>query len=115
MLFVHANLPIGRVTSVRNVDLHWGKWLNSSADFNPNLNHVNAAPKQASLQTTSRPHHHATPKQHYLSGIPTVLWIRIRIDLALLDPDPYEEYGSGSRRQDIDRNLVGMFFTYYLL
>jgi hypothetical protein len=33
--------------------------------FNPNHNHVNAASKQASLQTTSRPHHHATPKQNY--------------------------------------------------
>jgi hypothetical protein len=41
------------------------KWLNSSADFNPNHNHVNAAPKQASFQTTSRPHHHATYKQNY--------------------------------------------------
>ncbi len=66
MWFVHANLPIGRLTSVRTVDLHWGEWLNSSADFNPNHNHVNAAPTQASLQTTSRPHHHATPKQNLL-------------------------------------------------
>ncbi len=65
MWFVHANLPIGRLTSDRTVDLHWGEWLNSSADFNPNHNHVNAAPTQASLQTTSRPHHHATPKQNY--------------------------------------------------
>ncbi len=63
MWFVHANLPIGRLTSVRTVDLHWGEWLNSSADFNPNHNHVNAAPTQASLQTTLRPHHHATSKQ----------------------------------------------------
>ncbi len=31
----------------------------------PDHNHVNAAPKQASLQTTSRPHHRATPKQNY--------------------------------------------------
>jgi hypothetical protein len=37
-----------------------GEWLKSSADFNPNHNHVNVAPKQTSLQTTSRPHHHAT-------------------------------------------------------
>ncbi len=34
MWFVHANLPIGRSTSVRTVDLHWGEWLNSSSDFN---------------------------------------------------------------------------------
>jgi hypothetical protein len=38
---------------------------NSSADFNPNHNHVNAASKQASLQITSCQHHHATPKQNY--------------------------------------------------
>ncbi len=65
MWFVHANLPIGRLTSVRTVDLHWGgEWLNSSADFNPNQNHVNAAPihKPASRQL---PHHKATPKQNY--------------------------------------------------
>jgi hypothetical protein len=53
-----------------------GEWHNSSADFNPNHNHVNADfnpnhnhvnadPKQASLQNTSRPHHHATAKQNY--------------------------------------------------
>ncbi len=63
--FVHSNLPIGRLTSVRTVNLHWGEWLNSSAYFNPNNNHVNSAPTQASLQTTSRPHHHATPMQNY--------------------------------------------------
>ncbi len=51
--------------NVRNVDIHWEEWLNSSADFNPNHKHVKAASKEASLQTTSRPHHHATPKQNY--------------------------------------------------
>jgi hypothetical protein len=40
---------------------HWT--VDSSADFNPNHNHVNAPPNQASLQTTSRPHHYATSKQ----------------------------------------------------
>ncbi len=35
--------------SVRTVDTHSGEWFNSPADFNPNHNHVNAAPKQASL------------------------------------------------------------------
>jgi hypothetical protein len=49
----------GWLTSVPTVDPHWGEWQNSSADFNPNNNHVNAAPKQARLQTTSRPQHHA--------------------------------------------------------
>ncbi len=39
------------------VDPHWGEWHNSSADVNPNHNHVNAALKQANLQTTSRPHY----------------------------------------------------------
>jgi hypothetical protein len=48
------------LTSVRTVDPHWGERLNSSADFNPNHN---ASPKQASLQTNSRPHYHATPKK----------------------------------------------------
>jgi hypothetical protein len=65
MLFVHANLSIGRLISVLTVDPHWGVWLKYSADFNPNHNHVNAAPNQTSLQTTSRPHHHATSKQNY--------------------------------------------------
>ncbi len=61
MWFVHANLPIGRLTRVRTVDLHLGEsWINSSAGFNPNHNHVNAAPQQASLQTTSRQHHACT-------------------------------------------------------
>ncbi len=41
---------------VRIVDPHWEEWHNSFADFNPNHNHVNAAPKQASLKT-SRPNH----------------------------------------------------------
>jgi hypothetical protein len=41
-----------------------GEWHNSLADFNPNHNHGNADPKQASLQTTVRPQHHATPKQN---------------------------------------------------
>jgi hypothetical protein len=64
-VFAHANLPIGRLTSVRIVDLHWEEWLNSFADFNPNHSHVNAAPKQACLQITSGPHHHAAPEQNY--------------------------------------------------
>jgi len=34
-----------------------------------------------------------------------MLWIRIRIDLAVLDPDPYWECGSGSRSMDIDKDL----------
>jgi hypothetical protein len=51
--------------SVRTVDPQWGEWLKSSADFNPNHYHVNAASKQTSLPTTSRPHHHATSKQKY--------------------------------------------------
>ncbi len=33
--------------------------------FNPYHNHVNADPKQTSLHTTSRPLHHAPPKQNY--------------------------------------------------
>ncbi len=57
MWFVHANLHIGRFSSVRTVDTHWGEWHKTSADFNPNYNYVSAAPnKQA-----SRLHHvHAT-------------------------------------------------------
>ncbi len=58
-------MQIGRLTSVRTVDLHWEEWLNFSADFNPNHKHVKAASKQASLQTTSRPNHHEIPKQNY--------------------------------------------------
>jgi hypothetical protein len=55
--------PHWTLISVRTVDPQWGEWFNSSADFNPNNNHVNTGPKQASFQTTSRPHHHATLKQ----------------------------------------------------
>jgi hypothetical protein len=33
---------------------------------------------------------------------PSELWIRIRFDLAVLDPDLYWEYGSGSRSMEID-------------
>jgi hypothetical protein len=44
-----------------------------------------------------------------LVGIRTqaVLWIRIHLDLAVLDPDPYWECvpGSGSRSKEIDQNL----------
>ncbi len=65
MWFAHANLPFRPLVCVRTVDPHWGEWQNSFADFNPNNNHVNAAPKQASFQTTSRLHHHVTPKQNY--------------------------------------------------
>jgi hypothetical protein len=31
-----------------------------------------------------------------------VLWIRIRVDLAVLDPDPYWERGFGSRSRSIE-------------
>ncbi len=56
-------LPIGRLTSARTVDLHRGEGHISFVDFNPNHNHVNAAPKQASLQTSSRPHHMQPPSK----------------------------------------------------
>jgi hypothetical protein len=52
-----------RLTSVLTANPYWGERLNSSAEFNPNYKHVNTARKQASLQTTSRPHHHATLQQ----------------------------------------------------
>ncbi len=35
-----------------------------------------------------------------------MLQIWICIDLALLDPDPFWEYGSGSRGKDIDQELT---------
>jgi hypothetical protein len=54
---VHANLPIGRLLSVRTVDSHWGEWHNSSADFNPNHHYVNAAPNK---QASRLPHVHTT-------------------------------------------------------
>jgi hypothetical protein len=44
---------------------HWGKWHNSTSNLKPNHNQVTAAPKQASLKTTSSPYHHVTPKQNY--------------------------------------------------
>jgi hypothetical protein len=40
-----------------------GEYHNSHAEFNLNHNHVNAATKQASIQTTLRQHRHAAPKQ----------------------------------------------------
>ncbi len=33
------------------------------------------------------------------------MWILIRIDLVVLDPDPYRECGSGSMSMEIDQNL----------
>ncbi len=48
----------GRLVSARRtVDPHWGKRHNSSADFNPNYNHVNAAPNK---QASRPPHVHIT-------------------------------------------------------
>jgi hypothetical protein len=35
-----------------------------------------------------------------------VVWIRIRIDLALLDPDPYWEGRSGSSSKEINQNIL---------
>ncbi len=61
MWFVHANLPIGQLTIVRIFDPHWVEWHNSYML-------VNAAPKQASLQTISRSHRHATPKAKLLNA-----------------------------------------------
>jgi hypothetical protein len=60
------------LVSVRTVDPQWGEWHNSSADFNPNNNHVNAAPKQASFQATSLLHQRATPKQNYCKKVKSV-------------------------------------------
>jgi hypothetical protein len=55
--------PLGcRLVSALSIPI--GEWHKSPADFNPNHNHVNAAPETASLQTTSRPHHQANPKQN---------------------------------------------------
>jgi hypothetical protein len=56
---------------VRTVD--WIEGYNSSADFNLNPNHVNAATKQASLQIMSIPHHHATHKLKFLQNVPVSL------------------------------------------
>ncbi len=50
----------------------------------------------------------------------TVLWILIRIDLAVPDPDPYWECGSGSRSMEFYQiNLVScllkrLFVVFYL-
>ncbi len=62
------------MTSVRTVDLQWGEWLYSSADFNPNHNHVNAAPK---------------PPDHFTSTIPCnpkskVLYINVLVLVPIL-------------------------------
>jgi hypothetical protein len=48
---------IGRLSSVRTVDPHWGEWHNSSADFNPIHNYVNAAPDN---QASRLPYVHTT-------------------------------------------------------
>jgi hypothetical protein len=50
---------------VSALSIPFGRMAQSSADFNPSYNHINSAPKQARLQTTSRSHHHATHKQTY--------------------------------------------------
>ncbi len=69
--------PYGAVDLCPHCRSPLGEWLISYADFNPNHNHVNAAPKQSSLQTTSRPHHHATPKQNYCTYINVLVSIPI--------------------------------------
>ncbi len=54
-----------RVSALRTVDPHWGEWHNFSADFNPNHNHINAAPNK---QVSRPPHVYTTmqpPKQNY--------------------------------------------------
>jgi hypothetical protein len=43
--------------------------------------------------------------QSYPAYRKPVLWIRIPINLADLDPDPYWVCGSGSRSMEIDQNL----------
>ncbi len=59
-VIVLANLPTGRLTSVRTVDPFPIGENGSIPLLALTLTaHVNAATKQASLQTTSRPHHHA--------------------------------------------------------
>ncbi len=45
---------------------------------------------------------HAQPRPRIFSSV--VDPIRIRIDLAVLDPDPYWECGFGSRSMEIDRS-----------
>ncbi len=40
-----------------------------------------------------------------LGQIKAVLWIRIRINLAVLDPDPYWECGSGYKSMKIDQQI----------
>ncbi len=52
------------------------KWLDNT--FNPNHNHVNADPKQTSIHTTSRPLHHAAPKQ-----IPVLYGKFTRVNISL--------------------------------
>jgi hypothetical protein len=43
----------------------------------------------------------------------SVLWIRICIDFAVLDPDPDWECGSGSRSMEIDENILINFVSYF--
>jgi hypothetical protein len=57
-LIFHSNTPIGQLIGVRIVDPHWGERLKSSTAFNPNHNHVNAAPKTSKTPNpASHPHH----------------------------------------------------------
>jgi hypothetical protein len=61
-----CTLPISNpLWSALSIPGGMAQWHNSSADFNPNHNRANSAPKQASLQTTSCPHHHAIRKQNF--------------------------------------------------
>jgi hypothetical protein len=49
---------------------------------------------------------HLSRKKGIISEEKAVLWIRIRNDLAVLEPDPYRECesGFGSRSVEIDQN-----------
>ncbi len=84
MWVVHENLPIGQLTRVRTVDPHWGKWLKSSTGTVLTLTLTTIMSmqllKHSSLQTTSRPHHHATPQAKLLhvkcTRLNTNLWTK---------------------------------------
>jgi hypothetical protein len=72
-----GNFPIGRLTSVRTVDLHWGEWLNSSADLTP----TTITPMQLLIKQASRP-----PHVHITMHPPSkILYINVLVSIPICE------------------------------
>ncbi len=84
MWFVHENLPLGWLSSVRTTtDSHWGRMAQFGNDYNPNTNSSILLQCKNKLQVHIKP----TPtKQHPKQNIvcTTVLYVLYRISSSVL-------------------------------